>query len=291
MNYVSNELTITIILFEENTELVLNCLENIKNFKIIIIDNANNSNLKKNIENLFRIEKYILNKNNIGFTKAANQAIKLCETDYVLNINADCFIKEKDVINLIKSHKNYKNCFIASPTFYDDNLNLAYNAGTFDEKQLSKEALKLEGDVCVDKVLGSAILFKKKDIEDLNLLDENFFIFYVDDDLCKKAKDKEMSVIQMFNSKATHIHGKSKVKNILKRIFLRNYHFIYDQLYYYHKIGQDEKYLNLKKKIKNYVVKMFINILIFNLPKGIYYFSSIKAYYDFNKLMYRLKKI
>ena len=255
MNYSSNDLTIIIVLFEESKDLVFNCLKNIQNFKIIIIDNANDTNLKKEIEKKFKIEKYLLSKKNIGFTKAANQAIKLCETEYILNINADCFIQEKDIINLIKSHKNYKNCFITSPTFYDDNLSLAYNAGTFDEKKLSKEALNLEGDVCVDKVLGSAILFKKKDMEDLNFLDENFFIFFEDDDLCKKAKNKGMSVIQTFDAKAKHLHGQSKVKNILKRTFLRNYHFTYDQLYYYHKIGQGEKYSVLKKKIKNYLLK------------------------------------
>jgi N-acetylglucosaminyl-diphospho-decaprenol L-rhamnosyltransferase len=285
MNYSSNDLTIIIVLFEESKDLVFNCLKNIQNFKIIIIDNANDTNLKKEIEKKFKIEKYLLSKKNIGFTKAANQAIKLCETEYILNINADCFIQEKDIINLIKSHKNYKNCFITSPTFYDDNLSLAYNAGTFDEKKLSKEALNLEGDVCVDKVLGSAILFKKKDMEDLNFLDENFFIFFEDDDLCKKAKNKGMSVIQTFDAKAKHLHGQSKVKNILKRTFLRNYHFTYDQLYYYHKIGQGEKYSVLKKKIKNYFIKMFINFLILNLSKSIYYFSIIKDFYDFIKLM------
>tara|TARA_B100000780_G_C21104391_1_gene445867 strand:- start:859 stop:1743 length:885 start_codon:yes stop_codon:yes gene_type:complete len=285
MNYSSNDLTIIIVLFEESKDLVFNCLKNIQNFKIIIIDNANDTNLKKEIEKKFKIEKYLLSKKNIGFTKAANQAIKLCETEYILNINADCFIQEKDIINLIKSHKNYKNCFITSPTFYDDNLSLAYNAGTFDEKKLSKEALNLEGDVCVDKVLGSAILFKKKDMEDLNFLDENFFIFFEDDDLCKKAKNKGMSVIQTFDAKAKHLHGQSKVKNILKRTFLRNYHFTYDQLYYYHKIGQGEKYTILKKKINNYFIKMFINFLILNLSKSIYYFSIIKAFYDFKRLM------
>ena len=122
-------------------------------------------------------------------------------------------------------------------------------------------------------------------MEDLNFLDENFFIFFEDDDLCKKAKNKVMSVIQTFDAKAKHLHGQSKVKNILKRTFLRNYHFTYDQLYYYHKIGQGEKYSVLKKKIKNYFIKMFINFLILNLSKSIYYFSIIKAFYDFKKLM------
>ena len=43
MNYVSNELTIIIVLFEEDDELVFNCLKNIQNFRVIIVDNANNN--------------------------------------------------------------------------------------------------------------------------------------------------------------------------------------------------------------------------------------------------------
>ena len=89
MNFVYNELTIIIVLFEEKKDLLFKCLENIRNFKILIIDNAGNSQLKLDVEKKFNIEKYILNKKNIGFTKAANQAIKLCETDFILNINAD----------------------------------------------------------------------------------------------------------------------------------------------------------------------------------------------------------
>ena len=190
MNFAFNELTVIIVLFEEKKNLLFKCLENIKNFKIIIIDNAGNSNLKLEVEKNFSIQKYILNKKNYGFTKAANQAIKLCDTDYILNINADCFIKEKDILLLIKSHQNYNGCFITSPTFYDYNLKLTYNAGCFDEKNLDIETLNLDGDVCVDKVLGSAILFKNKDIIEIGFLDENFFMYYEDDDLCRKIKKK-----------------------------------------------------------------------------------------------------
>ena len=60
MNYASNDLTIIIVLFEESNNLVFNCLKNIQNFKIIIIDNANNTNLKKEIESQFKIEKYLI---------------------------------------------------------------------------------------------------------------------------------------------------------------------------------------------------------------------------------------
>jgi|TARA_B110000238_G_scaffold188237_1_gene219058 N-acetylglucosaminyl-diphospho-decaprenol L-rhamnosyltransferase len=286
MNFAFNELTVIIVLFEEKKDLLFKCLENIKNFKIIIIDNAGNSNLKLEVEKNFSIQKYILNKKNYGFTKAANQAIKLCNTDYILNINADCFIKEKDILLLIKSHQNYNGCFITSPTFYDNNLKLTYNAGCFDEKNLDIETLDLDGDVCVDKVLGSAILFKNKDIIEIGFLDENFFMYYEDDDLCRKIKKKNMSVIQIYNAKAQHMHGQSKVKNPLKRTFIRNYHFTFDELYYYFKINMHQKkYKNLKKKLPNYIVKLIINFIILRFNKGVYYFSIIKAFYDFNKLI------
>ena len=47
MNFQNSELTIVIILYEEEANLLLSCLENIKNFKIIIVDNAGNKLLKK----------------------------------------------------------------------------------------------------------------------------------------------------------------------------------------------------------------------------------------------------
>ena len=69
MNFVSNDLTIILVLYEEKDDLVFKCLENIKNFKIIIIDNANNHNLKIKIEKYFHIEKYVLNRKILDLQK------------------------------------------------------------------------------------------------------------------------------------------------------------------------------------------------------------------------------
>ena len=71
MDYAFKELTIIIVLFEEKKDLLFSCLNDIKNSKIIIIDNAGNSKLKIEVERNFSIYKYILNKKNFGFTKAA----------------------------------------------------------------------------------------------------------------------------------------------------------------------------------------------------------------------------
>ena len=290
MNLVTNELTIIIIFYEEKIDLVFKCLENIKNFKIIIVDNSDNISLKKKVKEKFQIYKYLLNKKNCGFTKAANQAIKLCDTEYILNLNADCFISEEDILKLIISHKKYKNCFITTPTFYDEESKLSYNAGCFAEKNLKRDILNLEGDVCVDTVLGTAILFKKSDMLELGLLDENFFMYFEDDDLCRRIKLKSKSVIQIFDAKAQHVHGQLKVKNFLKKIFIRNYHFTYDELYYYFKINKHyKKFKYLKKKLPNYIIKTVINLFIFRLTQSVYYFSKVAAFYNFNKLLNKNK--
>ena len=78
-----DKITIVIVLYEEEFELINQCLEGIKNFNIIIIDNAANKKLKKEIQKKFNILNYILNSKNVGYTKAVNQGINLCVTEYV----------------------------------------------------------------------------------------------------------------------------------------------------------------------------------------------------------------
>ena len=134
--------------------------------------------------------------------------------------------------------------------------------------------------------MGSVILFKKKDIIDLGLLDENMFLYFVDSDLCRRAKKNNKSVIQVYNVKAQHQHGQSKVKNVFKRTFLRSYHFTYDELYYYYKINKHhEKYINLKKKLRSYIIKLVFNFITLRFDKSVHFFSMIKAFYDFDRLI------
>ena len=121
MKKLYEEITVTIVLYKENFEIVSKCLNQVKNFKIILVDNDNNSDLKKKIEKEFKIFRYILNKKNIGFSKGINQAIKQTETKFVLNIEADCLIKENDINKLLEIFSKYNNCFISTPTMIDEN--------------------------------------------------------------------------------------------------------------------------------------------------------------------------
>ena len=131
---IKKDLSILIILYEENFETINKCLEQIKEFKVIIIDNANDQILKDKIIKKFKIYKYFLNKKNIGFSKAANQGVRECDTEYLLVLGADCIIKYQDIEQLIFTREKYKDCFITAPTFFDTNNNYSYNGGPLYER-------------------------------------------------------------------------------------------------------------------------------------------------------------
>ena len=288
---MNRDITITIVLYEENYLSVSKCLENLKSFQIIIIDNAGDHELKKKILNKFNIYKYIINKTNVGFSKGANQAIKLCDTEYILNIESDCLINEKDILNLLESLKKYKNCMVVTPTFYNEDSTISYNGGPLPEKELEIRPLLLEGDMCVESCSTAAILFRKKDFLELGLFDENLFIYFPDFEIGRRIKESKRSIIQIFNARSNHVHGELKVKNFLRKIYFRNYYFTLDELIYFYKTNtHQKKFKELEKKIPKYFIRFILNLFILRLNKCTYCLSRILAYYKFKKLKADLVK-
>ena len=83
------------------------------------------------------------------------------------------------------------------------------------------------------------MLMNKEDIKNYNLyFDENFFLYFSDDDLCRKIKSLNKSIIQSKEATCIHQHGNLKIKNKLKKIFIREFHFTFDQLYYFYKLNK-----------------------------------------------------
>src|SRR5210317_399710 len=107
---IQQNLTILIILYQENINIIRKCLDQLKNFKIILIDNANDKMLKKQIIQNYKIYKYFLNKKNIGFARAANQGISNCDTEYMLLLGADCLTTFNDIEQLMLAKIKYKDC-------------------------------------------------------------------------------------------------------------------------------------------------------------------------------------
>ena len=277
-----NELTVQIVLYEETKELIFDCLENIKNFKILILDNSNNLNLKKQIIEKFNIKEYFIPNKNLGYSKGHNFLSKMVDTKYILILNADCQINEDSIKNLLSSYEKYTDSGILGPTSFDKDFKYTYNGGQSFENENKTEITEISGDTCFQKILGSAMLIEKKLFLEVGMFNENMFLFFSDYDLCKKINRSNKSVIQIRSATSIHTHGKSKVKNIIKRIFLKEFNMTYDQLYYFYINKLENILLNkLKKQQFNYLFKVISNLIIFKFDKSVYYYSKIIAYYKF----------
>ena len=276
-------LTIIIVLFKESFEIISKTIDQIQNYKIIIVDNANDIELQKKILSLYKIEKYLLNKKNNGFSAGYNQGIKLSDTEFTLILGPDCIIESKYIDILINKFSIYKDLAIVTPTSYDHKKNLTYAGGPLPEKSDKNIILNLEGDVCVESALGACMLFKTEYTEKkLIYFDENFFLYFSDDDLCRKIKSLKKSVVQVYEAKCIHQHGIIKVKNKYRKIFIREYNFTHDEFYYYYKNDKHTSIINsFKKKLPKYLLRLILKIFIFKFEDAVKLFSRIYAYYNF----------
>jgi len=280
-------ITIVIVLFKESFEIINKTLEHIKDFKIIIIDNANNHDLKKEITKKFQIYKYILNKKNNGFSAGYNQGIKISEGKYTLVLNPDCLISKKNINVLIKKLEYYQDAIVVVPTAYDNNNQLTYSGGLLPENGKKDTILNLDGDACVESALGACMLFKTDEFKKYDLLfDENFFLYFSDDDLCRKIKSINKSIIQIKDAICIHQHGFIKVRNIYHKTYIREFNYTYDMLYYFYK-SKTKKTLEiigkLKDKTKNYYVLIIIRLIKFNILEVVKLYSRLSAFNKFKK--------
>ncbi len=284
---MKSEISIIILIFEEEFDVIFKCLSSVRNFKIIIIDNSNNISRKKKILEEFKIHKYFLNQKNLGFGKGNNIGIKNCDTKYLLILNPDCIIPENTIYTLQNTLEKYPDCFLTTPTLLDEKNNLAQNATSFPEINREKEPIKIDGDICCQAVLGAVMFCKTNELINLGMFDENYFIFFEDYDLCKRIRLNKKSVIQIHNAKAFHQHGQGKsIKSSIKRSFIINFNMTYSELYYFYKNDDyQKKYKYLKSKIFKYSIKFFFNLLTLRLNKSVYYISKILAFLKFKRFL------
>ena len=285
-NSLINNITVIIVLYREDYNLLYKTLDKIREFKKIIIDNSNNIELKNKVETNFKVEKYILNKKNIGFSSGYNQGVKLCETDFFLILNPDCIIDSESILKLYEKLVFNENCFLTTSTSYNENNQFTYSSGLLPENGDIDFPIKVEGDICVENALGACMFLRKKDFIEIGLFDEIYFIFFSDSNLCREIKKKNKYIIQVFESKCIHSHGISKVKNIFEKIYLREHYFLLDKLHYFRKSEKHKDMMNdIIQKKNNYLIKAFFSLITMRLRKIVYYFARYTAILKYNNFL------
>lgn len=224
---MNKEITI-ILLSHKSKNLVLDFIKDIYvKYKIIIIDNSNDIELKNIINKNFP-EVIIDIIDNNGYGSAINYASNLVSTKYFLISNPD--INGLDEININKFLNAAKilndNFSALGPRFINANPKSLIQS----ENKKNIEEMKF--------ISGSCMFFKKKNFDLIGGFDEKFFLYFEESDFCLRSH-KIKKNYQINNIMLEHHVGTSVLtNNDYEKKQLQNlytWHFIWSKFYYYRK--------------------------------------------------------
>ena len=209
--------------------------------EIIVIDNNSSDDscsvIKLNYPEIILIQ----NKENIGFSKANNQAVKIASGEYVCILNPDTVVSENTFNKILNFSDSKNDIGIVGCRFVDGSgaflaeskrkvptiraaiqklLGFGYN---YYETEISENQIAK-----VSVLTGAFMLMKNNFFRELGGFDENFFMYGEDIDLSFRAL--KMNKINYYYGEETIIHfkGESTRKN---KIYYKNF-FTAMQVFY-----------------------------------------------------------
>ena len=239
-NNFLTELTIIILTYKTNKEILYNCLNSIdKRVKIKIIENS------KNFENQDEFLKKFPNLSidctgeNLGFGKGNNFGFKRTNTKFALALSPDTIL-DKNFFENVKIYLDGSLEFsVLGVNFYEEEIkrtgHLSYGYFTKNSYEKKFNDTLIE----VDWIIGCAVIVNLSKFEDKFVFDENIFIYFEDFDLCKSLTRKGKKV---FTSKILYIKhiGDSSSISIIPELKsasnkFRNWHWRWSEFYFYKK--------------------------------------------------------
>lgn len=234
--------TLSIIIVSYNSkELIENCVSSIKKAsadiksEIIIVDNNSTDGSKEYLPAIFTDVKVIFNKENLGFSKACNQAFKISSGKYLLFLNPDTILSENslsDSISFFEIHPdagaigvrmiNDKEKFLKeskrgapapAASFYKlFGLSAIFPASKTFSKYYEGHLPEKENNA-VEVLSGAFMMIRREVFEKVNGFDERFFMYGEDIDLSIRILQAGYKNYYLGSITVTHLKGGSTTYN------------------------------------------------------------------------------
>ena len=257
-------------------------------YEVIIVDNASDYNIKKQIQDLRQKHKrinlkLIINKKNLGFAKACNRGVKQAKGDLVLFLNSDTVIIDKSLqkaVNILDSDKKISilGCQLRNPDtsiqpsagFFPKLRQIIFMMLFLDDIPFIKKMIKpfhqnskvfYEHSHEVDWVTGAFMLCRKEAIKKIGGFDEGYFMYAEEVDFCFRAKKAGLRVF--YTPQASILHYKeASPRPISRKAILAEFKGL--KIYFKkHKPAWEMPFLRLFLKI-GALLRVFIFGILYN---------------------------
>tara|TARA_Y200000002_G_C22670037_1_gene659634 strand:+ start:57 stop:923 length:867 start_codon:yes stop_codon:yes gene_type:complete len=249
--------SVIIISFNSNHLLKKLLLKIPKKHQVIIVENSQLKSTKK-LEKKFKNLKVIIPKENLGYSRGFNLALKHCKNHLILTFTPDIKIDKKLISKLEKFLLIFKNFTIIAPEY--KNQKIYKNFTPLDNKRLDIKKIKSFTVKQVKEIDWCFCIINKKKIKTLDILDNNYFMYFETTDLCRKLIKLNHKLYIIKDLKFDHI-GTSSTKKIYNHEILinRNWHYSWSKFYFFRK---NNNYFYAIKKVLPNIYQNLIGIII-----------------------------
>jgi GT2 family glycosyltransferase len=234
------KLSIIIVSFN-SLNFLRDCLDSINHnkpsasFEIIVVDNASSDGTVETLQKDYPLIKIIKNERNEGFAAANNKAIKSTDSEYILLINSDCRVYANSIDRLLEFADTNRDAGIAGPRIINSDGSIQFSCRRFPSffdagmhsiltniapnnpfsRRYKLADINRDEISRVDWVSGSCMLIRRSAIEQTGLMDEKYFMYVEDTDLCFQMWKKGWKVYYYPKSEILHHIGGSTKNNAL----------------------------------------------------------------------------
>lgn len=262
-------------------------------YEIIIVDNCSNDGSREYLSQPNRHVKVILNSDNIGFTRAVNQASQIAKGEYIFLLNPDIEFVNSSWDDLIKFADNHPEVGAIGPYITNPNGSLQISAfqeftipdilaeTLFVTKIFPKNCLLNRHDVYPDKlkpikivgwITGAAMLIRHKLFKSIGMMDENIFMYLDDADICRRVRMAGMQNIYYQSCSLIH-HEKGNGRFFSDRYFstFKIRATVISYLYYWRKhfgvqLLPQLQFILIIRSVLRIMLWMFVNVMYLGEP-------------------------
>jgi GT2 family glycosyltransferase len=243
----------TITINHQHGELIKKTIETladvaraeVDHFKMFVINNIPDEPTKNWLKKTFPEIRLIENQHPKGFAANINGVIKANpDFDYYLLVNPDVICLPGMIEKLVKVMHDEPTIGAAGPLLMDFDGSIQpsrrrfatfgvliiralhidaifNNLPSVDHYLMLNEAFK--GTTEVDWITGAVMILRRKALDQVGLMDERFFMYFEDEDLCCRMWRKDWKVYYVNDAKAYHAHLAEGRKNLFSKA---NFHHI-----------------------------------------------------------------
>ena len=192
-------------------------------YEVIVVDNGSTDGSIEMVVNRFPDVYVIQNKENKGFACANNQAIRASTGRYVLLLNSDAFVEDNSIQRMVAILDAHPQIAIAGarlvypdgslqvshgplPTLTIERLRLFGLDKLFQKRQPAQNTVEF---IETGTVEGACLLSRRHALDQFGLMDEDFFFFNEEVDLCCRAQLNGWKVVYIPETRVVHVRGGS----------------------------------------------------------------------------------